>query len=103
MQVQIDDKTIQRLKKLFPVRLEYAMKSDDADFFADFMATIGIDTINALLEQNPGLTFGELTTRYSSKLSNGVENIPVKYPKKASNSFHLCCGFIVLQPLFSDV
>lgn len=67
MRVEIDDTTIQRLKQLFPGRLASAMTSTDVSFFADFMAGIGIDTVNAVLEKYPYLTFGDLITRYSSR------------------------------------
>ncbi|WP_157385800.1 hypothetical protein [Methylosarcina fibrata] len=67
MQVEIDDKTIQRLKQLFPGRLASVMNTTDVSFFTDFMAGLGIDTVNAVLEKNPDLTFGDLITRYSSR------------------------------------
>lgn len=64
MKVEIDDKTIQRLKELLPGRLSASMGSEDVAFLADFMTGLGIDTVNAVLEKNPGLTFGALLTRY---------------------------------------
>lgn len=64
MKVEIDDKTIQRLKELLPGRLSASMGSEDVAFLADFMAGLGIDAVNAVLEKNPGLTFGALLTRY---------------------------------------
>jgi hypothetical protein len=67
MQVEIDETTIQRLKQLFLGRLGVAMTSDDVAFFTDFMAGLGIDTVNAVLEKYPDMTFGDLITRYTSK------------------------------------
>lgn len=67
MQVDIDDQTIERLKELFAIRLSESMTSADVSFLADFMAGLGIDTVNAVLKKYPELTFGDLITRYSSR------------------------------------
>jgi hypothetical protein len=66
MKVQIEEKTIQGLKELFPARLAASMNVKDIEYFTDFMATIGIEVIKSLLKSNPGLTFGDIITRYRS-------------------------------------
>lgn len=65
MKVEIGDKTIERIKQLVPERLAAGLRADDIAFLAEFTAGLGVDMINRVLEQKPGLTFGDLITRYT--------------------------------------
>jgi hypothetical protein len=56
MQVEIDDRIIERVQELVPVRLTEA----DHDFYADWLAGLGLGLVNASLQKHPELTFGDL-------------------------------------------
>jgi hypothetical protein len=56
MQVEIEDSIIERVQELVSVHLTAA----DKDFFADWLASIGIGMVNAALQKHPELTFGDL-------------------------------------------
>ena len=56
MQVEINDRIIERVQELVPVHLTAA----DNDFFVDWLASIGLAMVNVSLEKHPELTFRDL-------------------------------------------
>lgn len=67
MQVQINDKIIQKMKDLFPDRLAASMTASDIDFFIVWFCELGLDVVGVLLRKRPYLTLGKLLSSYHPK------------------------------------
>lgn len=70
MQVEIDDRIIERLQELVPVELT----GTDSHFLVDWLIGIALSMVNMSLEKHPELTIGDL---YMISCRNQVHNFIV--------------------------